>query len=186
VPPADRLGPHCHVLDRLVAEHGTPPTFIRCDNGQELTANGLRDWCRFSRGGTAYIKPGSPWQDPYFESFGSRIRDEFLAVELFSFLAEAQVLIEDWRHDYNHHQPHSAPEIMTSNAFVVGYREAHLAAAPAARVAGAVTRPGPRAPLSRVACSANPTVCHATRAPWPRVADEASPAAAKSIAGSDR
>ena len=36
------------VLERLVAERGTAPAFIRCDNGPELTANALRDWCRFS------------------------------------------------------------------------------------------------------------------------------------------
>jgi putative transposase len=46
-------------LDRLVAERGTAPGFIRCDNGPELTANALRDWCRFSKAGSAYIDPGS-------------------------------------------------------------------------------------------------------------------------------
>jgi putative transposase len=116
------------VLDRLVAERKTAPAFIRCDNGPELTANALRDWCRFTRAGSAYIEPGSPWQNPYVESFGSRIRDELLAVELFSSLAEAQVLVEDWRRDYNHHRPHSALGMMTPIAFSVGYRTAHRAA----------------------------------------------------------
>ena len=69
------------VLDRLVAERGRPPRFIRCDNGPELTANALRDWCRFTGTGTSYIEPGSPWQNPYVESFGGRLRDELLAVE---------------------------------------------------------------------------------------------------------
>ena len=80
------------VLERLVAERGTPPEFIRCDNGPELTANALRDWCRFNQAGSAYIEPGSPWQNPYVESFGSRVRDELLGVELFYSLAEAKVL----------------------------------------------------------------------------------------------
>ena len=84
------------------------PELIRCDNGPELTANALRDWCRFSGAGSAYIEPGSPWQNPYVESFGSRIRDELLAVEQFSCLAEAQVMVEDWREDYNERRPHSA------------------------------------------------------------------------------
>src|SRR5947207_1608294 len=84
------------VLDRLVAQRGRAPEHVRCDNGPELTANALRDWCRFSKAGSAYIEPGSPWQNPSVESFGSRIRDELLAVELFSCLTEAQVLIEDW------------------------------------------------------------------------------------------
>jgi putative transposase len=51
-------------LDRLVAKRGTTPRFIRCDNGPELTANALRDWCRFTGAGTSYIEPGSPWQNP--------------------------------------------------------------------------------------------------------------------------
>ncbi len=86
-----------------------PPAFIRCDNGPELTTNALRDWCRFSLAGSAYIEPGSPWQNPYVESFGSRIRDELLAVELFSCLAEAQVLVEDWRRDYRGRDGHCWP-----------------------------------------------------------------------------
>jgi Integrase core domain len=35
----------------------------------------LKDWCRFSGTGASYIDPGSPWQNPYVESFGSRVRD---------------------------------------------------------------------------------------------------------------
>jgi putative transposase len=96
------------VLDRLIAVRGGPPKHIRCDNGPELTANALRDWCHFSGAGSAYIEPGSPWQNPYVESFNSRMRDELLSVELFSCLAEARVMVEDWREDYNHHRPHSA------------------------------------------------------------------------------
>jgi hypothetical protein len=62
-------------------------------NGPELTANALRDWCGFSKAASSYIEPGSPWQNPYAESFGSRIRDELLAVEQFSCLTEAQVMV---------------------------------------------------------------------------------------------
>ncbi len=35
------------VLDKIAAERGRHPVFIRCDNGPELTAHALRDWCRF-------------------------------------------------------------------------------------------------------------------------------------------
>lgn len=119
------------VLDRLVAERGAAPGFLRCDNGPEMTANAIRDWCRFSRSGSAYIEPRSPWQNAYVESFGGRVRDELLAVELFSCLTEARVLIEDWRQDYNHRRPHSALGMMTPGAFAAGCRQPHLAAAPA-------------------------------------------------------
>ncbi len=119
------------VLDRLVTERGVVPGFIRCDNGPEMTANALRDWCRLSRAGSAYIEPGSPWQNPYVESFGGRVRDELLAVELFSCLTEARVLIEDWRQDYNEHRPHSALGMMTPAAFAARWRETQPSAASA-------------------------------------------------------
>jgi putative transposase len=96
------------VLDQVVLERGARPRFIRCDNGPELTANALRDWCRFNQAATSYIDPGSPWQNPYVESFGGRLRDELLAVEAFSSLLEARVLVEDWRIEYNTLRPHSA------------------------------------------------------------------------------
>jgi putative transposase len=105
------------VLDRLVAERGTAPRFIRCDNGPELTANALRDWCRFTGAGTSYIEPGSPWQNPYVESFGGRLRDELLAVEAFNTLLEAQVLVEDWRIEYNTVRPHSALGYLTPSDY---------------------------------------------------------------------
>ena len=95
-------------LDRIVAGRGTAPGYIRCDNGPELTANALRDWCRFSGTGSSYIEPGVPWKNPFVESFNGRLRDEFLAVEQFDSLLEAQVLIEDWRIEYNTKRPHSS------------------------------------------------------------------------------
>jgi transposase InsO family protein len=73
---------------------------------------------------TSYIDPGSPWQNPYVESFGSRVRDELRAVEQFSCLAEAKVLIEDWREDYNHHRPHSALGMKPPARFARAWRVA--------------------------------------------------------------
>jgi putative transposase len=101
------------ILDRLVTDRGTAPRFVRCDNGPELTANALRDWCRFTGAGTSYIEPGSPWQNPYVESFDSRLRDELLAVDAFNSLLEARVLVEDWRIEYNAARPHSALGYLT-------------------------------------------------------------------------
>jgi putative transposase len=110
-------------LDRLLAVRGRAPQHIRCDNGPELTANALRDWCRFSGAGSAYIEPGSPWQNPFVESFGSRIRDELLGVELFETLTEARVLVADWREDYNHIRPHSSLGMTAPVRFASAWRE---------------------------------------------------------------
>jgi putative transposase len=113
------------VLDRLVTERGRAPQFVRCDNGPEFTANALRDRCRFSRSGSAYIEPGSPWQNAYVESFGSRVRDELLSVELFSCLAEAKVMVKDWREDYNEHRPHSALDMTPPARFARAWTAQH-------------------------------------------------------------
>jgi len=110
------------VLEGLLASRGGAPQHIRCDNGPELTANALRDWCRFSGAGAAYIEPGSPWQNPYVESFGSRVREELLSQELFATLTEAQVLVEDWRADYNERRPHSALGMMAPARFAASWR----------------------------------------------------------------
>ncbi len=96
-------------LGRLCGECGAPE-LLRCDNGPEMTAHTLRDWCQLSKTGTVFIELGSPWQNPLVESFHSRVRDELLDVEEFCSLAEAQVVIGDWREDYNRRRPHSAPQ----------------------------------------------------------------------------
>ena len=96
------------VLDRIVARTGRRPELLRMDNGPELTANALRDWCRFSGSNTTYIEPGSPWENPFIESFNGKLRDELLDCEIFESLLEAQVLAEDFRMDYNTYRPHSS------------------------------------------------------------------------------
>jgi putative transposase len=108
-------------LEGLVGRRGSAPEHIRCDNGPELTANALRDWCRFSGAGSSYIEPGSPWQNAYVESFGSRVRDELLGVELFSCLAEAKVMVADWQEDYNLRRPHSALSMMAPAKFAAAW-----------------------------------------------------------------
>ena len=112
-------------LDKTVGARGVAPAFIRCDNGPELTANALRDWCRFCGTGTSYIEPGSPWQNPWVESYGSRMRDELLAIEQFDTLLEAQVLVADWHDEYNTYRPHSALGMLTPADFGTRYRTEH-------------------------------------------------------------
>ena len=111
------------VLERL-ADGAARPRTCAATTGPELTAHALRDWCRFRRAGTAFIEPGSPWQNAYVESFNGRLRDELLDVEQFSCLAEAVVVIEDWRQDYNAHRPHSALGNQAPDAFASAWRYA--------------------------------------------------------------
>ena len=55
-----------------------------------------------------FIERGSPWENGYIDSFNARIRDELLNREIFNNLAEAKILIEGWRKEYNQRRPHSA------------------------------------------------------------------------------
>ena len=50
------------------------PAHLRMDNGPELASAVLCDWCRIWGTHTAYIEPGSPWENPYIESFNGRLR----------------------------------------------------------------------------------------------------------------
>jgi transposase InsO family protein len=75
------------------------------DNGPELIAWALRDWCRLSGTKTSDIEPGAPWENPYVESCNSRVRDELLNLEQSPSLTVAQVVVEAWRIQYNTYRP---------------------------------------------------------------------------------
>lgn len=94
-------------LNDLFLERGVPE-HIRSDNGSEFIAEELRDWLNKLDVKPLYIEPGSPWENGFVESFHSRFRDELLNRELFDTLLEAQVVIKDWRKDYNTIRPHSS------------------------------------------------------------------------------
>ena len=108
------------VLADLFIARGTP-AHIRSDNGPEFAAIAVKGWITGVGAKTAYIEPGSPWENGYVESFNGKFRDELLSCEIFNTLAEAKVLIEQWRVHYNTARPHSslgyrapAPEVIVS------------------------------------------------------------------------
>ena len=94
-------------LAELMLERGVPE-HIRSDNGPEFVAQSVRDWITAVGAKTAYIEPGSPWENGYVESFNSKLRDELLNREIFYSLREAQILIESWRRHSNSIRPHPA------------------------------------------------------------------------------
>lgn len=95
------------VLTDLFILRGVPD-YIRSDNGPEFVAEAVRKWINLVGAQTAYIEPGSPWENGYIESFNARLRDELLNGEIFYSLKEAQILIEQWRKHYNTKRPHSS------------------------------------------------------------------------------
>ena len=84
------------------------PEHIRSDNGPEFVSQQLRAWLRNLGTGPLYIEPGSPWENGYCESFNGRLRDECLNGEIFYSLKEAQIVIENWRREYNTVRPHAS------------------------------------------------------------------------------
>ena len=82
------------VLTDLFILRGVP-AFIRSDNGPEFVAEAVRNWINAVGAKTAYIEPGSPWENGYCESFNARFRDELLNGEIFYSLNEAQIIIEN-------------------------------------------------------------------------------------------
>jgi transposase InsO family protein len=97
----------CDVLFYLFNTRGIP-CYIRSDKGPEFIEKNLRSWLGRLGVGTAYIEPGSPWENGYIESFNGKMRDELLNGELLDTLDEAQVLAQRWRIHYNHFRPHSS------------------------------------------------------------------------------
>ena len=82
--------------DPIAPNRGVPEN-IRSDNGPEFVAKAVREWIAAVGAKTAYIEPGSPWENGYCESFNSKLRDELLNGEIFYTLQEAKVIIESWR-----------------------------------------------------------------------------------------
>jgi putative transposase len=95
------------VLSDLFILRGVPE-HIRSDNGPEFVARAVQDWIAAVGAKTAYIEPGSPWENGYIESFNARLRDELLNGEIFYSLAEACVIVESWRRFYNTLRPHGS------------------------------------------------------------------------------
>ena len=96
-----------HTLAELFARHGAPE-HLRSDNGPEFTAKLVRRWLGQVGVRTLFIAPGSPWENGYNESFNGKLKDELIQGEIFYSLREVQVLVEQWRREYNTVRPHSS------------------------------------------------------------------------------
>jgi transposase InsO family protein len=95
------------------------PEFIRSDNGSEFIAKAVQDFIRDVGAKTAYISPGSPWENGYIERFYRTLRDELLDREALYTLAEARAMIENYRQEYNKIRPHSSLNYMAPESFIL-------------------------------------------------------------------
>ena len=99
-------------LDWAIAERSRPAMVVS-DNGTELTSMAILRWSKERDVAWHYIAPGKPQQNGFIESFNARLRDECLNETIFTSLAQARSVLAAWRHDYNHHRPHSSLGNMT-------------------------------------------------------------------------
>ena len=158
-----------NTLAELFKTRGVPRC-IRSDNGPEFISQAIRAWLDRLGIEILYIAPGSPWENGYVESFHSKFRDEFLDRELFENLKATQAQTANWRHDYNHHRPHSSLNYQTPAEFAARCGASAPKRAPAA--------PPPASPLQphQRASRAPPNPYHPTsHSPWYRIWGQATP-----------
>jgi len=125
----------CRILDRLFAGRPWPATLI-LDNGPEFAGTALDAWAGQHGVQLHFIQPGKPVQNAFIESFNGKFRDECLNEHAFLSLAEARLIIEAWRDDYNHLRPHSSLGALTPIEFVNQHR-----GGPLEQVLGSAVRP---------------------------------------------
>lgn len=113
-------------LDAIIGQRGRPLTVVS-DNGTELTSMAILKWSQDRRVDWHYIAPGKPTQNAFVESFNGRLRDECLNETLFASLSHARAVLATWKHDYNHHRPHTAHGGVTPAEFA---EKAHRGHAP--------------------------------------------------------
>ena len=94
------------MLEAAFARFGMP-TFLRSDNGSEFIAQAVQHWLKTMNVQTHYIKPGSPWQNAFGESFNGTLRREHLNRELFANLEDARIKTRIWLHYYNTERRHT-------------------------------------------------------------------------------
>ncbi len=95
------------VLETIAAWRGYPQR-LRLDNGPELISQWLASWAEKSDVLLDFIEPGKPAQNAYIERFNRTYREDVLDFYLFSSLAEAREITEQWLEEYNAIRPHDS------------------------------------------------------------------------------
>ena len=109
--------------ERLVATMnkigmGRPlPSNIGADQGPEFISNAFLRWAQSKGVTVSYCQPGNKNENAFVESFNGRLRDECLNMHWFLSLREARAEVEEWRHHYNNHRPHSSLGGLTPSEF---------------------------------------------------------------------
>ena len=99
-------------LEQVIEWRGKPAA-IRCDrwpaqNGPEYISNQLVTWANNQKITLIHIQPGKPTQNAYIERFNRTARHEWLDMNLFHNIEEAQEMATKWLWIYNNERPNSA------------------------------------------------------------------------------
>lgn len=94
------------VLEAL-RQNGRKPDVLVSDNGSEFTSKAMAAWAQSHGVLQHFIEPGKPTQNAYCESFNGKFRDECLNLNWFTTMAEARLIVESWRKEYETVRPHS-------------------------------------------------------------------------------
>ena len=76
----------------------------------------LVTWCQLGVD-VLYIEPGSPWQNGLFESFNSKLRDEYLHQTDLLNESATRIKARAWQEDFNNHRPHRSLGYLTPADF---------------------------------------------------------------------
>lgn len=94
-------------LNQIIEWRGKPRK-IRCDNGPEYISNQLKEWANEQGIILDYIQPGKPQQNAYIERYNRTVRHEWLEMNEFNSIKEAQYTAEKWLWTYNNERPNMA------------------------------------------------------------------------------
>ena len=80
---------------------------MQCGNWTEFSLTALDHRAYWTQVQLDFSRPGRPVDNCECEAFDGRLRREGLSQHWFDALAEAQVIRETWRQDYNNYRPHT-------------------------------------------------------------------------------
>jgi putative transposase len=96
---------------------GKLPAVVQCDQGTEFTAIALDHWAYWNQVQLDFSRPGKPVDNCVCEAFNGSLRRECLSQHWFASIAEADVVLQAWQHDYNIHRPHTTLGLQSPAAY---------------------------------------------------------------------
>lgn len=99
------------------------PVRIQTDNGSEFILKSLNKWA-YEHGATMdFSRPGKPKDNPFIDSFNGSLRGEYLNIQWFLPLAEAQDELDNWCSEYNLERTYSSLNDMTPAELIRSLRK---------------------------------------------------------------